>query len=164
MKQIPIHSTPNADTRTSKDPISKEALKKDTELHILDVKSAMTEIANEIINRAERHDHTKIDYFNEFHANFIAEQTGEVKFKENTWWKKHLEERHHLTERVPADVNLFDIIELIADCNAAGLARSGKVYDMKLPDEVLQNAFANTFSYVNNHMSKCDIDSINKGV
>jgi hypothetical protein len=54
--------------------------------------------------------------------------------------------RHHLdkADGVPTDVNLIDVLEHIADCVMAGMARSGSVYELKLPDEVLQRAFANT--------------------
>jgi hypothetical protein len=33
---------------------------------------------------------------------------------------------------------------MIVDCVMAGMARSGSVYDLKLPPEVLEKAFQNT--------------------
>jgi hypothetical protein len=37
------------------------------------------------------------------------------------------------------------VLECITDCVMAGLARSGKVYDVILPNELLQKAVCNTF-------------------
>jgi hypothetical protein len=45
---------------------------------------------------------------------------------------------------VPSDVNLVDVIEHIVDCVMAGMARSGSVYQLSLPSDLLQAAFRNT--------------------
>jgi hypothetical protein len=45
---------------------------------------------------------------------------------------------------VPEDVNLVDVLDLITDCVMAGIARSGSVYQITIPPEVLQRAFDNT--------------------
>jgi len=50
----------------------------------------------------------------------------------------------NMADGVPADVNLLDVLEHITDCVMAGMARSGSVTPLCLPDEVLQKAFANT--------------------
>jgi hypothetical protein len=42
------------------------------------------------------------------------------------------------------DVALVDVLEFVADCVMAGMARSGRVYDLTLPNEVLQKALKNT--------------------
>lgn len=54
--------------------------------------------------------------------------------------------RHHLNmeDGVRADVNLIDVLDFIADCVMAGMARSGSVYPLKLSPEVLERAFQNT--------------------
>jgi hypothetical protein len=56
--------------------------------------------------------------------------------------------RHHLTKKdgIPDDVNLIDVLDFISDCVVAGMARSGKVYPLELPSELLQRAFDNTVS------------------
>jgi hypothetical protein len=41
-------------------------------------------------------------------------------------------------------VNLFDVIEMLCDCVSAGMARSGDVYDVDIPAEVLTKAVRNT--------------------
>jgi hypothetical protein len=68
-------------------------------------------------------------------------------FKQTEWWDAHRKlNRHHLTQDdgIPADVNLIDVLDFIADCVMAGMARSGSVYDLKLPPELLERAFQNT--------------------
>ncbi|MCM1220532.1 MAG: hypothetical protein NC548_39200, partial [Lachnospiraceae bacterium] len=65
--------------------------------------------------------------------------------KDTDWYKMHTtEERHHLSTHVPDQVDLIDLIECVCDCCMAGLARSGEIYDVKFPPEVLQLAVDNT--------------------
>lgn len=45
---------------------------------------------------------------------------------------------------MPEDVNLLDVLEYISDCVMAGMARSGSVYDLTMPPELLERAFKNT--------------------
>jgi hypothetical protein len=54
--------------------------------------------------------------------------------------------RHHLLQEdgVPADVNLIDVLDMIADCVMAGMARSGEVYSLNINPKVLAKAFVNT--------------------
>jgi hypothetical protein len=89
------------------------------------------------------HDVDKLTDLDSFHADFItgfdAEHQG--------WWERHRSlNRHHLMQDdgVPADVNLIDVLDFIADCTMAGMARSGSVYPLELPDALLKTAFANT--------------------
>ena len=63
------------------------------------------------------------------------------------WWDNHRKvNRHHLEkpDGIPGDVNLIDVLDYIADCVMAGLARSGSVYVLHLPPELLEQAFQNT--------------------
>jgi len=89
----------------------------------------------------EKHDQTKISGIDQFFSDFKTE------FKEHSWYDNHKkEERHHIQhpEGVRSDVDLIDVLEYVADCVMAGMARSGSVYDLKLPDEVLRLALKNT--------------------
>ena len=54
--------------------------------------------------------------------------------------------RHHIDKEdgIPDSVDLVDVIEHIVDCVMAGMARSGEVYDLQLPADVLERAFQNT--------------------
>ena len=53
-----------------------------------------------------------------------------------------------MADGVPEDVNLIDVLDMIADGVMAGAARSGveKVYKPDLPEAVLRRAFDNTFA------------------
>ena len=41
-------------------------------------------------------------------------------------------------------MNLIDVLDFIADCVMAGMARSGSVYPLKLSPKLLDTAFQNT--------------------
>lgn len=126
---------------------SKEMVLKDAKEHIQHVVDVMEHISEVLNKQAAKHDHTKIQFIDELYEDFVKAKNGEV-FKELPWWQYHLEERHHLNDRVPKDVNLFDVLEMIVDCCVAGLARSGDVYEINIPDEVLRDAVQNTAKYI----------------
>lgn len=89
------------------------------------------------------HDHTKLDYLDEFYEDFTSGKKGK-EFKKLPWWQIHKTERHHLNDSVPEDVNLIDVLEMVIDCTVACLARSGEVYDITIPQDVLLKAINNT--------------------
>ena len=94
-----------------------------------------------LCGQAELHDFDKLSDIDGFHRDFL---TG---FKEHSWWDNHRKvNRHHLMQEdgIPADVNLIDVLDMIADCVMAGMARSGSVYPLELPTDVLVRAFQNT--------------------
>lgn len=109
--------------------------------HIGDVVQALAFFQFYLTRAAGCHDYDKITEIDWFHRDFV---TG---FKETGWWDNHRRiHRHHLdkADGVPKDVNLLDVLEYIADCVMAGMARSGNVYELKLSDELLQATFKNT--------------------
>lgn len=139
---ITIRKSQTADTRTCNwATVSKEQLRQSSLQHIHDVTKALA-FFREMIKDAEiHHDEDKITYLDEFHNDF---QTG---FKVTTWYERHKRvSRHHIDkpEGVRDDIDLVDVLEHIADCVMAGMGRSGSVYELKLPDELLQKAFKNT--------------------
>jgi len=139
---IEIRKSPTADTRTCDwSKVTKEQLLASSLTHILDVALGLRMFGDMLQAAARVHDFDKIDDIGTFHRDF---QTG---FKQTEWWDRHRKiNRHHLNvaDGVPADVDLIDVLEHIADCVMAGMARSGSVYELKLSDEVLQAAFRNT--------------------
>lgn len=139
---IKIKKSPTADTRTCDfSKVNKETLLASSYQHIGDVQAAMGYLGILLCTQAETHDHDKISDIDGFHCDFV---TG---FAQTTWWDKHRKiNRHHLLDAdgVPADVNLIDVLEMIADCVMAGMARSGSVYPLNIKPEVLQTAFENT--------------------
>ena len=139
---IRIEPSPTADTRSCDfKQVSKEQLRKSSVQHIGDVREALRFFAEQLSESARRHDNDKITDIDGFHADFVTgfEQTG--------WWDRHRKlNRHHLTmeDGIPGDVNLIDVLDFIADCIMAGMARTGTVYPLELPDELLKRAFDNT--------------------
>jgi hypothetical protein len=140
--KIRIKKSPTADTRTCDFAnTSQETLLASSLQHIQDVGAAMGFFGIALCEQAERHDLDKISDIEGFHRDFV---TG---FKQTTWWDNHRKvNRHHLLEAdgVPADVNLIDVLDMIADCVMAGMARSGSVYPLDTSPDVLMRAFQNT--------------------
>ncbi len=143
---IKLKSSRNADSRTATEKVSKEVLLDNSRQHITDVNKAINWMVDRLKDIGATHDYTKITNINEFYADFSASQDGfQGDFKEQHWFKDiHLQERHHLTDRCPDDVNLFDVLERIADGVTAGMARSGSVYEDELSPEILVRAYQNT--------------------
>jgi hypothetical protein len=139
---ITIQKSATADTRTCDFAnTTKETLLASSRQHIGDVVKALAFFSGKIVEAAGEHDYDKLTAIDWFHSDFT---TG---FKEPGWWDNHRKiHRHHINfpDGVPADVNLLDVLEHIADCVMAGMARSGSVYDIELPDELLRRALANT--------------------
>lgn len=137
---IEITKEPNADSRTAKPDFKKEDLRKATESHIAHVNEGIKFFVDMLLKAGEKHDNTKLSNFNDF---FEALNSGKV--KESNWYQNHItKERHHLISNVPNDVNLVDVIEYLVDCIMAGMSRSGEIYDLDLPSDVLQLALKNS--------------------
>lgn len=148
---ILIHKSQTADTRTC-DFVntSKETLLASSRQHIGDVVKALAFFQAYLTEAAGSHDYDKLTAIDWFHADFI---TG---FEETGWWDNHRRiHRHHIdkADGVPTNANLLDVLEHIADCVMAGMARSGTVYDLKLSDELLQQAFQNTVGLLKSQVS-----------
>jgi len=141
---IEITKSETADTRTCDFAnTSKKTLLASSRQHIGDIVRALAFFIQKLVEAAGEHDYDKLTGIDQFHADFL---TG---FKQTGWWDKHrCIHRHHIDkpDGIPDNVNLLDVLEHIADCVMAGMARSGDVYELKLPDELLQRAFKNTVS------------------
>lgn len=139
---IEIRKSETADTRTCDYAnVSKQTLFLSSMQHIDDVRRAMEFFHTLLMQASRQHDPDKLSDIDGFHADFV---TG---FKQTGWWDRHRGlNRHHLTmaDGEPADVNLIDVLDFIADCVMAGMARSGSVYALNLPDGLLERAFQNT--------------------
>ena len=139
---IIVTKSATADTRTCDfATVTKETLLASSRTHISDVVKALAFFSGKLVEAAGEHDYDKLTAIDHFHQDF---KTG---FKETGWWDNHRRiHRHHLAQPdgVPTDVNLLDVLEYIADCVMAGMARSGAVYDLAMSPELLQTAFQNT--------------------
>jgi hypothetical protein len=139
---IVIEPSPTADTRTCDvTTVTQQQLLNSSRQHIEDVQQALFFFQVLLASAARRHDRDKITDIEGFYRDF------QTKFAQTTWWDRHRRiNRHHLTQEdgIPPDVNLIDVLDFIADCVMAGMARSGSVYPLELPAELLERAFQNT--------------------
>lgn len=139
---ITVRKSPTADTRTCDFAnTTKETLLESSRTHIGDVVKAIAFFTGKLTEAAGEHDYDKLTSIDWFHEDFV---TG---FKQTGWWDNHRKiHRHHLgqADGVPQDVNLLDVLEYIADCVMAGMARSGSVYDLQMTPELIMRAFTNT--------------------
>ena len=148
MKQIEIKKNSIGDTRTAtRVPTFNEFTDANID-HRLDVRRMMSSIAECIEHAGKHHDDTKVDEPERslFYRELCAKIEGKIdSFTDGEWYPMHCKtERHHLNEHCPDDVNLIDVIEMICDCVCAGMARSGSVYPVTIPNEILQKAVENT--------------------
>jgi hypothetical protein len=141
---IEIKKSPTADTRTCDvTKVERQQLLDSSRQHIADVAKAMAFFSSKLFAAAAEHDYDKLTDIDWFYEDF------KTKFEQTGWWDNHRKiHRHHLgqADGVPEDVNLLDMLEYIADCVMAGLARSGDVYALEASDELLRRAFENTVS------------------
>ena len=139
---IRIIKSPTADSRTCDvAQVTEDQLKQSSLDHIRDVGKAIAFFNAELTQRAAEHDYDKLTEIAWFYECF------RTKFYDTSWWDNHRKiHRHHLgqVDGVPSDVNLIDVLEMVADCVMAGMARSGEVYDIELDNELLQRALTNT--------------------
>lgn len=136
----------NMELSTSRD-TTKEELYHNTLLHQLNVRRCLNLFIEKIEDAIRDHDHTKVDensrHINDDFYNMLVNK------EKNDWWKMHQNvERHHLTkpEYVQEDVNLIDVIEMIADGFSAGVGRKGFYENWygEFDKELLLKAFNNT--------------------
>ena len=143
-KPIEIHKTNRCDTRTLKlgQVVSVEDATLDTNLHIDAVKLCGEFLMKLFMEQLKTHDHTKLDNIEEF-TNGLNKGFDSPEF--DKWYDMHVKsERHHLLKNVPDDVNLIDVMEMLCDCVSAGMARTGKVFDVEVPEDILTKAVKNT--------------------
>lgn len=153
--KIRIKESKTADTRSATTKVTKDILLESSKQHIEDVQKAITFMMDILLAKASNHDFTKIDNIDEFYNDFHFIQDGNVgEFLKMNWYQNfHLKkERHHLLQAVPENVNLFDVFEMIADCTVAGMARTGKIFPMKLSSEILEKAFQNTVKLISENI------------
>lgn len=143
MDKILIKQSRNADTRSAEKEVTEQELLDNTYSHISDVQNVGFWLAEILKKQVLKHDHTKVEFIDDFYNDFITGKQNQD-FKTLPWWQIHLTERHHLNDSVPEDVNLIDVLEMVIDCTVAGLARSGDVYDITIPHDVLDRAINNT--------------------
>jgi hypothetical protein len=148
---IEIKKNPNGDTRTAPKDVSFEQFQKANDMHISDVKNVMLELSKMIDSTGENHDYTKKSQERMFYNNFLSTINNGTDFVNGEWYQLHIRaERHHLLSHCPDDVNLIDVLEMIADCVCAGMARSGEIRDLEIDADILNRAVNNTAKLIKN--------------
>lgn len=151
---VAIHPSKTADTRSADKLVTKAELLESSEQHIAEVNRVMQMFRNALSSQAQYHDWTKLQYIDLFYSDFAKAQKENADFTKLKWFKLHVtKERHHLFEHVPEDVNLFDILERIADITTAGIGRSGWFdieKELAFDPELLKRAYINTIKWTLN--------------
>lgn len=142
---IEIHKSPTADSRTCDvTQVSKDQLLESSRQHIDDVARGIYFFQRLLEVATYNHDTDKITDIDGFYSNFVNSFVP----PHTDWWDRHkLLNRHHLSPQdgvIPDDVNLIDVLDYVADCVMAGMARSGSVRPLTISPEVLMRAFWNT--------------------
>ena len=146
---IYIKKNPNGDTRTAPKNVTYEQFQKANDMHRDDVRNVMEYLAYLIERAGMAHDYTKKTAEPQFYKDFLSTMNEGTNFVEGKWYKMHIEkERHHLLSRCPDDVDLLDVLEMIADCVCAGMARSGEVRDLEISTDILEKAVQNTVKLI----------------
>jgi len=152
----------NGDTRHATHIPTISEFNKANGLHRCDVDRLIERFCALLKKSSEIHDWSKVEepYRSMFYRDMVATMEGRMHFEDGEWCKLHYEklERHHLLKYVPDDVDLFDVIEMVCDCVAAGMARSGEVRPLEISDGVFQKALKNTVKILQNEIELTDDD------
>lgn len=147
MNKVKIKRNTDGDTRVATKVPTFQEFYEANRLHTQDVKRMMKGFAEELEERASYHDWSKRiePHESTFYRELCNTIEGRINFEEGEWYKFHCEnERHHLLNCCPDDVNLVDVIEMLCDCVCAGMARIGYVRDLEINTEILERAVGNT--------------------
>ena len=146
---IVIKKNPNGDTRTAPKDVTFEQFQKANDMHRADVHETMWLLSRMVDRAGLLHDLTKKSQEQMFYRDFLATMNEGKDFVNSEWYQLHVkEERHHLFSHCPEDVNLIDVLEMLADCVCAGMARSGEIRDLEIDNEILRKAVSNTVELI----------------
>ena len=159
--KIKIEQNTAGDSRVAKGVPTIEEFDHANRSHQDDVKHLAGRFMNMLNNSVSKHDWTKTTepYRSMFYADLCAAINGKADFMQGEWANKHYNEleRHHLHHHVPDDVNLFDVIEMICDCVAAGMARDAEnFYTPEIDPDILMKAFNNTVNLMKDQVVVVD--------
>ena len=145
-RKLMLKDSSDADSRTCKENVTMEDVWEATNIHREDVREALKLFSDELLCRGDDHDFTKIDAFDEY-ANMVVNGVKDEEFLCSNWWNNHIRmERHHVTDYCHVDVDLFDILEMIADRVTAEKGRTGMINTnyLQIDEGTLLRAYWNT--------------------
>ena len=129
MKKVKIYRNTNGDSRVATEvPIFPDFRDSNFE-HCENVREMMFNFAEDVKWQGKKHDWTKKNepYRSIFYRDLCNTIEGRMKFEDGEWCKLH-----------------YDVIEMIADCVCAGMARSGEVRPLEIDQSILMKAVNNT--------------------
>lgn len=151
-RKVLIRPNKNGDSRTAEKCPTFGDFENANKSHRSEVREMMKQFGMLIIERGKSHDWTKVKepQKSQFYADLCSAMNNkDADFTKMSWYPMHCNtERHHLNTRCPEDVNLIDIVEMVADCVCAGMARSGEVYPIEIDTTIFQKAINNTMQYM----------------
>lgn len=146
MKDIILADSSNGDSRTCKEDVTLDDVYEAVVIHRNDVVNALNWFAEDLICRGEDHDYDKVDDFDTYGV-MVVKGIKDEEFLASEWWHKHItEQRHHITNYCPVDVNLLDVLEMIADRVVAEKGRTGTINTtyLDIDTDILLRAYWNT--------------------
>lgn len=153
---IKVFRHTEGDTRVAENVPTIEQFGEANRSHLRDVENLARTFSEQLKQQVSVHDWTKVQepYRSMFYRDLCDTIEGKMDFVDGEWYKLHCKiERHHLNEYCPEDVNMYDVIEMICDCVAAGMARHGDVHDVFISEEVLKKAVANTVTLLKDEIT-----------
>lgn len=142
MKRVKIKYNPNGDARTLDHFPDYDEMKDAVDVHINNMKTVLKHIGNTFYSKADKHDSTVTDYFDDYYIATAASYNKETPFKESDWYKQHFLEEKYRAQRIdPSTSNLLDLIEGICDhevttgermIDSSNLLDKDQVYQMYL--------------------------------
>lgn len=162
LDKLVLTDTSKGDSRTSGGSPSLDEVYSATKTHIKDIRELMELMSNILHIKGLRHDWTKLNNFEDEYGYLVTHDVRDDEFLESNWWWKHIRmERHHLNDYCPSDVNLFDVLEMIADRVVAEKGRTGEINNnyLKLDVSILIRAYWNTIILMDELTLKEEVDS-----
>ncbi len=155
-RDIVLKDSSNGDSRTCKDDVTLEDVYDAVLIHRSDVEHALKWFVEDLICRSEDHDYDKVSDIDTY-GNMVVNGVKDDEFLASEWWHKHItEQRHHVTNYCPIDVNLLDILEMIADRVVAEKGRTGSINTeyLKIDSDILIRAYWNTVRLLDEHTKR----------
>ena len=161
LDKVILTDTSKGDSRTSGGNPSLDDVYVATKTHIDDIRRLMGVMCNILHIKGLRHDWTKLEDFEDEYGYLVSHDIRDNEFLQSNWWEKHIRlERHHLKDYCPSDVNLFDVLEMIADRIVAEKGRTGEINNnyLELNSDILIRAYWNTIILMDEMTEKREDD------
>lgn len=142
MTKVKIRYNPNGDARTLDHFPDYDEMKDAAETHKENMREILRHIGNAFYSKADKHDNTVLNNFDDYYIASVADYNGETPFRESDWYKEYFfKEQYRVNRYDPSKANLLDLIEGICDHRVTlnekssgkeGLLNKDQVYQMYL--------------------------------